>query len=318
MDRFLHSPSSVLLLLCLVLGSCRPYHHISKPVCSPVSHPVPVSDPAQPVSCSYDEDIAFMAPSSLYEARSLFADTLRILAALQLDEGVDGHMTMRVPFEWISHIEGANASKPYFLVDRIGVGWATITYDRIVLIDPETFEILTEEDGLTGHIDWRAAVWMNGPLHDARPDLSVILHVHSPWTRAFSALANHQDDLPMIDQNSMRFYKRLGFVDYPGIVLDKAKAKTLADPFRDHSILILKNHGAIYGAGSLPEVLSLAYFLERVLESTYRSQTWAASSGSPLTILEEDLVVKTAKKLQGQAEKLMAHFLFAYLAERHL
>lgn len=196
------------------------------------------------------------------------------------------------------------------------MGWATIQPQHMVLINGTTangineYEILTDSFGPTGHSDWRAAVWMNGELHRTRPDLQVILHTHSPYQRIHAAT---QRVLPMIDQNSMRFYNRLAYVAYPGIAIDDAKATYLAEPFKTRDILILRNHGAIFGTKTLQNALSLVYFLERVLEMTH-----AIPYDEPLHPIDHEVVVKTAKKLQGQAEELMAAFLFDSLVERYL
>jgi ribulose-5-phosphate 4-epimerase/fuculose-1-phosphate aldolase len=275
--------------------------HVDKPVCDVGA-------------CSYDGFVQDFYPHSLDEAKDLMAKTLRILAALGLDEGVDGHLTRRVEDKWLPY-HLANDDHLYFLVDRLGVGWSHIQAHQIVLIKEglsegkHHYEILDKHFRPTGRQDWRAAVWMNGGLHRARPDLKVILHTHSPYQRIHAATTR---TLPMIDQNSMRFYGRIGYVPYPGIVVDQHKAEHLASHFKKKDILILRNHGAIFGTKTLQNALSLCYFLERVLTVTH-----SLPHDEPLHPIDHEVVEKTAKKLQGQAEELMAVLLFESLAKRY-
>lgn len=289
------------------LYSSTTYHHVAKPTCySATTHGT-----THDGTCSYDEFVEDFYPHSIQEAKVLMAQTLRILAALGYDEGVDGHLTYRLPEEWLAQDLKGEKDSIFFLVDRLGVGWSHIQASQIVLIQDDgkgSYEILDSNLKPTGHQDWRAAVWMNGALHRARPDLEVILHTHSPYQRLHGA---SRRTIPMVDQNALRFYKRFTYVSYPGIAVDSLKAAHLAEPFKSFDILLLRNHGAIFGTKTLQNALSLCYFLEKVLVMTH-----GLEHDEPLHPVDPQVVAKTAAKLQGQAEELMAVFLFESLVKR--
>ena len=54
------------------------------------------------------------------------------------------------------------------------------------------------------------AINIHGTIHKKVPHARCILHVHSKYATALSVLKN--PELPPIDQNTMRFYKRVAVI----------------------------------------------------------------------------------------------------------
>lgn len=143
-----------------------------------------------------------------------------------------------------------------------------------------------------------------------------MLHLHSPYIRTISGT---DSTLHMIDQNSMRFYNRITYHPYEGIVVDYTKSGSLSSKLADKSkdILILKNHGVVILANNVAQAFNTAYYLEIAAETQIRAYEYALASGTKVSEIPQDVVEKTAKKLQGQAEDLFAYFNFESWRKRY-
>src|SRR5262245_45579425 len=106
------------------------------------------------------------------EARKLkvkLAAGYRLLARYGLDQGVAGHISLRVP-----------GAPGYFWVNPFGLQFAQVTADKLALV--------SEKGELVG--GWPlvnyAAFCIHGAIHLARHDVHCAAHTHSPAGSAFS------------------------------------------------------------------------------------------------------------------------------------
>jgi len=265
-------------------SSGNPYVHIEKPVCTEGN-------------CNYEKNIR--RPQSVQATKRKISESLRILSNLGMSEGIDGHISVRTGTP-----NGGDPAKMYLLMDRFGVGWNIIEPHHIITIECGTKRIVESN---WKSVEWRAAIWMNDAIHQIRPDVQVVLHLHSPYTRI---LGTTDSPLEMIDQNSLRFYNKIGYHDYEGVVVDPTKSESLASKIKDYDILILKNHGSIILANSIEEAFNRAYFLENAAKAQIDAYKYAASIGKPVVPIAESVVLANWKKFQGQAERLFAYFHF--------
>ncbi len=67
------------------------------------------------------------------------------------------------------------------------------------------------------------------------------MHVHSRPGMALSAL---QEGFMFLNQEAMRFYKRIGYHDFEGIAAPDERER-LARDLGTHNALILRNHGVL-------------------------------------------------------------------------
>jgi len=260
------------------------YLHIEKPCCGEQG-------------CSYDRNLR--VSRTLSEQKKEISDSLQILARLGMAEGIDGHISVLT-----APPPGRDENKTYLLMDRFGVGWHIMTPQDIITIESGTKRIYESN---WEKIEWRAAIWMNEAIHEIRPDVKVVLHLHSPYSRILGAT---DGQFEMIDQNSLRFFQKIGYHDYEGVVVDPAKSESLAQKIKDFDVLILRNHGVIILGPSVPVVWNRAYFLENAAKAQIDAYQYAAAAKVNVVKIDPEVVAKNWKKFQGQAEELFAYYNF--------
>ena len=111
----------------------------------------------------------------------------------------------------------------------------------------------------------RAGFYIHKFLHSSSAKPYAILHTHSINGVAISCLKNGFNE--KLNQSSMRFYKRIEYVDYDGMVMDHKIAKKLSDKVKKNTkIIVLKNHGIVIIAKDIEELFHLTFHFEKCSE----------------------------------------------------
>ena len=132
--------------------------------------------------------------------------------------------------------------------------------------------------------------YIHGAIHKKVPHARCILHVHSKYATALSAL----DDptLPPIDQNSMRFFNRVGvYRDYGGMGFEEESEK-MATKIGNKKVLLMSNHGVLTTGQTVAEAFDELYYFEKACE-TYLT---ALSTNKKLKIVSDEVAEKTAQE----------------------
>ncbi|MFT7519578.1 MAG: ribulose-5-phosphate 4-epimerase/fuculose-1-phosphate aldolase [Kiritimatiellia bacterium] len=187
----------------------------------------------------------------------------RLVAARGLDDGIAGHISMRVP-----------GAPHHFWVNALGVMFEECTAQTLCLINDKG-EIL--EGGTMINL---AGFLIHAAIHRARPDLNCVAHTHPPAGRAFSAL----DRLPeMTDQNACSFYDDVAlYSHYTGVVVDPDQAAEIGQAMGTKRAVILRNHGLITGAATAEQATIDMLDLEDVCATNLR----IFATGQPFTTIE--------------------------------
>jgi len=165
-----------------------------------------------------DED----PPATLrYKLAGLF----RILAMEGMDEGISGHISLRVP-----------GSADRFWVNPFGRTFDEVTPDNLLVVDYDG-NVVEGDDPVNV-----AAFCTHAAIHQSRPDVTCAVHIHSPWGVAFSVLERKLDPL---DQNCCMFFERQARLAYNGPVNDSEEADRVQEAARNADLLIMEHHGAI-------------------------------------------------------------------------
>ena len=134
------------------------------------------------------------------------------------------------------------------------------------------------------------ALYIHGAIHKKVPHARCILHVHSKYATALSAL----DDptLPPIDQNSMRFFNRVGvYRDYGGMGFEEESEK-MATKIGNKKVLLMSNHGVLTTGQTVAEAFDELYYFERACE-TYIT---ALATNKKLKVVSNEVAEKTAQE----------------------
>ena len=110
-------------------------------------------------------------------------------------------------------------------------------------------------------------VSMHMAMYNQRPDCQAVVHLHSPWLTALSCLKNVDKNncLPPITPYYVMRVGSLPLVEYlpPG---DDRIGKEITKLAKDHSAILLSNHGPVVGGKTLRQ----AFFNTEELEDTAR------------------------------------------------
>lgn len=176
--------------------------------------------------------------------RVKLAAAYRILARLGLDDGIAGHISLRVP-----------EAPDYFWVNPFGKFFSEVTGENLVLINHHG-EII---DG--GPMINFAGFCIHSAIHKARPDVICAAHTHPPGGTAFSALGI---ELEPLDQVGCSFYEdHVLHTEYGGVVLDHDYAEGIAQALGSKRALVLQNHGLLTCGANVEQSLIDMIDMER-------------------------------------------------------
>ena len=212
-------------------------------------------------------------------------ETLRDLAAafrwtarLNMHEGVSNHFSVCSG--------GKNDS---FYVNRTGIHFSNVKVSDLILIDPNNIEKIKSDPSLVDP----TAINIHGTIHKKVPQASCVLHVHSKYATALSALKD--PTLPPIDQNTMRFFNRIAiFDDFGGLGFEDESEK-MAASFGNKQFMLLSNHGLIITAQNVARAFDELYYFEKACE-TYIT---ALSTNKELKIVNSTIAEKTAQEMEN-------------------
>lgn len=206
------------------------------------------------------------------KARADLADCYHIVNQFGWTDLIYTHISSRIHNE-----NGSLLINPYnWLFEQI-------TPDNLVKIDydgnvkeAEPFAFLNK----TGYV-------IHSAIHRARPDVVCVMHMH---TVAGMALSTLECGLLPITQHACRFYNRIGYHDFNGLLCDVKDQDRLVKDLAHHKAMILRNHGLITVGRTIGEAFGLMHFLERAAQS----QIQAMSTGAKLIIPPPEVCEKTA------------------------
>lgn len=172
------------------------------------------------------------------------AAAYRMLARRGLDDGIAGHISLRVP-----------GAPEYFWVNPFGMLFSEVTASNLVLVN-EAGEII---DGWP-MINF-AGFCIHSAIHRARPDVNCAVHTHPPAGSAYSALNMLLEPL---DQTGCAFFDDHAlYNEYTGVVIDADQTKGIVDALGDKRALILANHGLLTCAETVEQALIDMIDMER-------------------------------------------------------
>ena len=86
------------------------------------------------------------------------------------------------------------------------------------------------------------------------------MHAH---TEASIAVANYRAGLLPLTQHALRFWGKIGYLDYCGLFNSDEKRNALPVALGDGDVLMLRNHGPLVVGPNVREAWSRMYYLER-------------------------------------------------------
>ena len=179
----------------------------------------------------------------------------RILANEGLDDGLAGHISLRIP------------GTEEFWVTPWGLYFDEMTAADIVRID-------AAGKVLEGKHPVNFAVIIHLAIHEARHDAGAIVHTHPPHTTALSTLGREIEPFDQI--GTFIFEDQAVYPEFTGSVYTMEAARPVAAALGAKRVAILKNHGLITVGPNLMAALGDTLITERAA----RVQVMATQAGA--------------------------------------
>jgi|TARA_B100000524_G_scaffold240627_1_gene128547 ribulose-5-phosphate 4-epimerase/fuculose-1-phosphate aldolase len=206
------------------------------------------------------------------------AAAFRWTAKLNMHEAIANHFSVCAP----------NSNEDFY-VNGTGMHFSSIKASDLFLVEQSKINELKNKPELVDP----TALHIHGSIHKKVPHAKCILHVHSKYATALAALED--PTLPPIDQNTMRFFNRVGvYRDFGGMGFEEESEK-MASKIGNKKVLLMANHGVLTTGQTVAEAFDELYYFERACE-TYIT---ALSTQKKLKIVSDEVAEKTAQEWEN-------------------
>lgn len=181
------------------------------------------------------------------------AAAYRLVAHFGWSDLVFTHISARLP-----------GPEHHFLINPYGLLFDEITASSLVKIDLHGNKVMDSPHPVNP-----AGFTIHSAVHAAREDVQCVLHVHSINGIAVSA---QKDGLLPISQQSLFVLSSLGYHDYEGVALNEDEKPRLVRDLGDKTFLMLRNHGLLTAAATIPDAFLSMYLFEAACMIQVRAQ----------------------------------------------
>jgi len=213
-----------------------------------------------------------------WELRVHLAACYRLVARYGMTDLIYNHITARVP-----------GPEHHILINAYGMLYEEVTASSLIKVDLGGAIV---DNGDTDYSVNAAGYIIHSAVHEAREDAQCVIHTHTPAGIAVSAM---EEGLLPLSQTAMRFHGHVAYHDYEGPAFNRGEKGRLVKHLGDKSAMILRNHGLLVCAPSIPQAFNLIYWLEQAC----RIQVQILSCQRPLHKAAKKVVALTADALSG-------------------
>ncbi len=215
-----------------------------------------------------------------WQQRVALAAAYRLVAHFHWDDLVFTHISARVP--GLEH---------HFLINPYGMLFDEITASSLVKVDLHGNKVMTSPYEINP-----AGFVIHSAIHAAREDAKCVLHVHSINGIAVSA---QKDGVLPLSQQSIFVLSSLGYHDYEGVALRDDEKPRLVRDLSDKRFLMLRNHGLLTVADTIPDAFLSMY----LFESTCMIQVRIQQQNAANLIHIDPRIIATAQQQAKQATR---------------
>ena len=205
--------------------------------------------------------------------REELTDCYHLAAKMGWTDSIFTHFTARVPGE------------ESFLINAFGLNFEEVTPDNLVKVTLDG-EVISPEGSFIN----KAGYTLHSAVHEARPEVTCVLHTHTIHGVALSML---ESGLETLSQHSCRYHHRVAYHEYKGILFDESEKENLVNSMGDKDTLILRNHGLV----TMGQTIGDAFFLMYNLEHSARTQLMAMATGQKLTKISPEIADYTSNQM---------------------
>lgn len=186
-------------------------------------------------------------PTTEAELRVQLAAAYRAVARLGWDDGIQNHLTVRVPGE-----------RNQFLINSYGQGFEEVTAASLVKIDHEGNVL---EEGSMGSTVNFAGFAIHSAIHQAREDAICVMHTHE---KNVIALASMKCGFLPLSQTHLLAGEVTSHPYGPAATVPECRE--MATSMGNSDILLLKNHGVLTTGRTIAEAFTRLWYITRAAE----------------------------------------------------
>ncbi len=189
-----------------------------------------------------------------WQQRVDLAACYRLVALYHWDDLIFTHISARVP-----------GPEHHFLLNPYGMLFEEITASSLVKVDLAGSKVMDNPYDVNP-----AGFTIHSAVHAAREDAKCVLHIHS--LNGIAVSAQKRGLLP-ISQQSTFVLPSLAYHDYEGVALNEEEKPRLVRDLGKNNFLMLRNHGLLTVADSIPDAFLRMYLFEVSCAIQVRAQT---------------------------------------------
>ena len=186
-----------------------------------------------------------------WKARLELAACYRVFALLGWTEMIYNHITVRLP-------DSATGGQKQFLINPFGLHYSEVTASNLLKIDLQGNKLADNPWPVNP-----AGFTVHAALHDSLPDAHCVMHTH---TTAGVAVACSQVGLAQNNFYSAQLHDMVAYHDFEGITIHADEAPRLLQNIGNKPLVILRNHGLLAWAKTLPLAFVRLWTLQRACE----------------------------------------------------
>lgn len=220
------------------------------------------------------------------EARVQLAAAYRIFDHQGWSELIFNHITVRVP-----------GPEKQFLINPFGLHYREVTASNLVLIDLEGNPVRETQWPVN-----RAGFVIHSAIHDALDDAHCVMHIHSTTGTAVACL---KEGLSPHNFYAAQLHGLVAYHEFEGITVEPGEKERLLKSMGTKPALILRNHGLLTWAASVPQAFMLMWTLKRACDVQI-----AASAAGALHPIRPEVFAQTVRE-SGPGEQRTCDDVFA-------
>lgn len=210
--------------------------------------------------------------------RCKLASVYRLIDLYGWTQGIYNHVTARV-----------SQDLEHFLLNPFGMMYNEVTASSLVKVNMQGE---TVEEGTTNFGVNVAGFMLHSAIHQARPDIKCVIHLHTPNIVAISSLKCGL--LPLSQESCL--IGDVSFHNYNGIVVDPAERDSISrDLGASNKVMFLRNHGVVCCGRTIEEAFHLAYHTVLAADTQLKMMPYGIEN---LVTIDEDVRRKVYE--QGQ------------------
>jgi ribulose-5-phosphate 4-epimerase/fuculose-1-phosphate aldolase len=205
----------------------------------------------------------------------------RLFDWLGITDIIHTHISVRVPGE---HEQFLQLPYGHLFREACASSMVKCGVDGSILSDPSGLGI--SKGGFAIH----------SAIHMAKTNAVCVMHAHSEAT---IAVCNYRRGLLPLSQHALRFYGKVGYLDYCALFDTAEKRAALPQALGDGDVLMLRNHGPLVVGPSIKECFSRMYYLERACRMQVATLSQCRDAGEELVWPSETDCRTMAKAFEG-------------------